>query len=306
MAERIHRDFLDPTILGKLMGLPLHARSPMLGSVSGRHRSPIRGSSLEFAEYRKYVPGDDTRRLDWRTWGRSDRYYIKEFEADTNLRLCLIMDTSGSMGFDNEGSGTTRLDYARRLAGTLAYLAANQGDAVGLFSGSSGFENEIPAKRGPLHLGVVLDQIAQLRAEGVTGLISAIHQAAEKISQRALVVIVSDLFFQPEPLKEALQHMRFRRHDVTVFHLLGLNELEFDFDRPTRFVDMEGNASLLADPSLIKRQYHSAVQNYLDDINEIVTQTAVDYHRIRLDEPYDRVLARFLMGRNPKTSRSLG
>lgn len=303
MAERIQRDFLDSKILGKLMGLPLNARSPMLGGVSGRHRSPVRGSSLEFAEYRKYVPGDDIRRLDWRTWGRSDRYYIKEFEADTNLRLCLIVDTSGSMGFGEEGA--TRLNYAQSMAGTLAYLAANQGDAVGLFSGSEGFENEIPAKRGPLHLGVVLDRIAELKAEGETGMISAIHEAAEKISQRALVVIISDLFFQPEPLKEALQHMRFRKHDVALFHLLDQNELDFKFDRPTRFVDLEGKTSLLADPSLIARQYRKSVQNYLDEINDIVTQTAVDYQRITLDEPYDQVLARFLMGRSPKTSRSL-
>src|SRR5579862_7092754 len=114
------------------MALPLHARGPMLGNVSGKHRSPVRGSSLEFAQYRKYVPGDDTRRLDWRTWGRSDRFYIKEFEADTNLRLCLLVDGSGSMGFGPEGK--TRLDYARRLGGTLAYLAAQQGDAVGLWN----------------------------------------------------------------------------------------------------------------------------------------------------------------------------
>ena len=127
MPEPIQRDFLDPAVLGRLMGLPLNSRHPMVGRVSGRHRSPVKGSALEFAQYRKYVPGDDTRRLDWRTWGRTDRYYIKEFEADTNLRLCFIVDTSGSMAYGEEGN--TRLDYARRIAGTLAYLAAQQGDA---------------------------------------------------------------------------------------------------------------------------------------------------------------------------------
>ncbi|HQW29223.1 MAG TPA: DUF58 domain-containing protein, partial [Verrucomicrobiales bacterium] len=124
MTRDSNRDFLNPAVLGKLLGLPLNARSPMLGNVSGRHRSPVRGSAIEFAQYRKYVQGDDTRRLDWRTWGRTDRYYIKEFEADTNLRLCLIVDTSGSMGYGEPGS--TRLDYARRLSGTLAYLAGQQ------------------------------------------------------------------------------------------------------------------------------------------------------------------------------------
>src|SRR5579863_6271585 len=139
------RDFLEPAVLSRLLGLPLHARQPMLGNVSGKHRSPVRGSSLEFAQYRKYVPGDDTRRLDWRTWGRSDRFYIKEFEADTNLRLCLLIDASGSMDFGPVGA--TRLDYARRLAATLGYLAAQQGDAVGLWC-TAEKTVEIPARRG--------------------------------------------------------------------------------------------------------------------------------------------------------------
>ncbi len=302
MPEPIQRDFLDPAVLGRLMGLPLNSRHPMVGSVSGRHRSPVKGSALEFAQYRKYVPGDDTRRLDWRTWGRTDRYYIKEFEADTNLRLCFIVDTSGSMAYGEEGN--TRLDYARRIAGTLAYLAAQQGDAVGLYSGSKDFEHEVPAKRGPIHLGIIFNQLGQLNANGESGLVSSIHQAAEKISQRALIVIVSDLLFEPEPLREALQHLRFRKHDVALFHLLDRQELDFDFDRPTRFVDLEGGPSLLADPSLIDRRYREALTNYFKTVDEIMNHSVIDYHRILLDEPYEQVLARFLMGRNPKTARS--
>jgi len=295
-------DFLDPAVLGKLLGLQLNARSPMMGNVSGRHRSPVRGSAIEFAQYRKYVQGDDTRRLDWRTWGRTDRYYIKEFEADTNLRLCLIVDTSGSMGYGEPGA--TRLDYARRLSGTLAYLAGQQGDAIGLYSGSVGTYRETPPRRGPQHLGLVLDQIAKLKAEGETGLIKAIHEAAEKIQQRALIVIVSDFLFHPEPLREAFQHLRFRKHDVSVFHLLDRQEIDFTFDRPTRFIDLEGGASLLADPTMIQRRYREAVKEYLGTINDIVNHSAVDYHRTFLDEAYDQVLARFLMGRNPKTART--
>lgn len=285
------------------MGLPLNSRHPMLGNISGRHRSPVKGSSLEFAQYRKYVPGDDTRRLDWRTWGRTDRYYLKEFEADTNLRLCFIVDTSGSMNYGDDGK--TRLDYARSLAGTLAYLATNQGDAVGLMNTSRGAAiKEIPAKRGPVHLKVLLDQIGMMEASGESELVSTIHAAAEKIPQRALVVIISDLLFDPEPLREAFQHLRFRKHDVALFHLLDREEINFEFDRPTRFLDLEGGPSLLADPSLIQRRYREAVENYLTQIDEIVNQSALDYHRVMLDEPYDQVLARFLLGRNPKTARS--
>ncbi len=274
----------------------------MLGNVSGRHRSPVRGSSLEFAEYREYVAGDDPRRLDWRTWGRSDRYYIKEFEADTNLRLCLIVDTSGSMNFGPEGA--TRLDYARRLAGPLSYLAAHQGDAIGVFPASvEGLRDEVPPRRGPVHLGVVMDRIAGLKAGGATNLVESIHQAAEKIPQRALVVIISDLLFPPHPLKEALQHLRFRKHDVALFHLLDPAEINFDFDRPTRFVDLEGGPPLLADATLVRAKYREAVEQYLETVVSLCTVTGVDYHRVSLDQPYDQTLARFLLGRNPRTKK---
>jgi uncharacterized protein (DUF58 family) len=289
--------FLDAAVLARLMALPLHARQPMLGSVSGKHRSPVRGSSLEFAQYRKYVPGDDTRRLDWRTWGRSDRFYIKEFEADTNLRLCLLIDTSGSMGFGPVGN--TRFEYARRLAGTLAYVAAQQGDAVGMCSLAEKAA-EIPARRGASHLGLVLDQMAGLQPVGGTTLLTALHDAAEKIRQRALVVVLSDLFVAPAELKSAVQHLRFRKHDVTLFHLLDEQELTFEFDRPARFVDMEGNESVLADPSLISRNYRQAVRTYLAEIDELVRTTGVDYHRVKLHESYEEVLVRYLLGRTPK------
>jgi len=297
------RDFLDSKVLGKLMGLTLNARQAMLGSVSGRHRSPVRGSSLEFAEYREYVPGDDTRRLDWRTWGRTNRYYIKEYEADTNLRLCLIIDTSGSMGFGEEG--TTRLDYARKMSGTLAYLAAHQGDAIGIFpAGKEGLHHEIPPRRGAVHLGVAMDRIGSLEAKGETDLVASIHEAAEKIPKRALVVIISDLFFHPGPLKAALQHLRFRKHDVTMFHLLDRAEIEFEFDRPTKFVDLEGGAPLLVDPTLIGKKYREAVASYLETVSQICSQTGTDYHRVITDQPYDQTLAKFLLGRNPRTKKT--
>ncbi|HEX8296175.1 MAG TPA: DUF58 domain-containing protein [Chthoniobacteraceae bacterium] len=293
------RSFLEPAVLSRLMALPLHARQAMLGSVSGKHRSPVRGSSLEFAQYRKYVPGDDTRRLDWRTWGRSDRFYIKEFEADTNLRLCLLIDTSGSMAFGP--SKATRLDYAQKLAGTMAYLAAQQGDAVGLWSLA---ENavEIPARRGAAHLGLVLEQMSGIHPVGGTTLLSALHDAAEKIRQRALVVIFSDFFVPPAELKSAIQHLRFRRHDVCAFHLLDQQELDFDFDRPARFTDLEGGEAVLADPSLIARNYREAVRLYLAEMDELVRTTGMDYHRVKMHEPYDEVLVRFLLGRTPKRS----
>jgi len=294
------RDFLEPAVISRLAHLAMEARIPMIGNVSGRHRSPTRGSSLEFSEYRKYVPGDDTRRLDWRAWGRSDRYYIKEYEADTNLRLCLIVDVSGSMNYGVNGSqkpGETKLDYARRLAGTLAYLAAGQGDAVGLYSAGEGFQREIAPKRSPAHLKFVLDELGLMQGGGETGLPEALHQAAEKVAQRALVVIISDLFIEPETLRSCFQHLRFRKHDVCVFHLLEQAEIDFEFDRPVKFVDLEGGGPLLVDPTTIAKQYRQAVQTYLADLKKIVRDSAVDYHRVSIEEHYAEPLTRFLLAR---------
>lgn len=301
MTEQIPRDFLDPRVVGRLAGLPLHARFPMLGSVSGRHRSPVRGSSLEFSSYRKYVPGDDTRRLDWRAYARSDRFYLKEFEADTNLRLCLVMDTSGSMDFGN--GTTTKLDCARQLAAALAYLAARQGDAVGLYSAGNSGSIRIPAKRSAAHLRHVLDELGRLSAGGQAMLDVALHEVAELVPQRALIVVLSDLFQPPETLRQALQHLRFRKHDVAVFQLLERNELDFLFDRPTRFVDLEGGPAVLAEPTLIAHQYRQALGQYLQELNVVLRDTLVDYHRICIHEAVEDVLARFLLARMPKGAK---
>jgi len=290
--------FIDPKVLARLSGLGLHTRIPMLGSVSGRHRSPVRGSSLEFAEYRKYVPGDDIRRMDWRAWGRSDRFYIKEFEADTNLRLCLIVDTSGSLNFTVDG--ISKINYIKSLAGTLAYLASRQGDAVGLYCAGKNFHTEIKPKRNATHLRIVLDELAEIKAEGETGLAESLHEAAEGIDQRALVVVISDLYIEPDILNSCFQHLRFRKHDVVTFHLLDQSEVDFDFDRPTRFVDMEGGVPIMADPSLVSKQYQQAITGYLADLETVMLDAAIDYHRVNLRDPVDEILARFLVGRKPK------
>ena len=305
---QLKRDYLNQQVLERLSTLQLHARLPMIGSVSGKHRSPIRGSSLEFAEYRKYVPGDDTRRLDWRAYARNDRYYIKEFEADTNLRLCLVVDTSGSMDFAYNGNpagtdaetGLSKLDYARRVAGTLAYIAVLQGDAVGLYCAGEAFHTEIPPKRSATHLSVVLDELGTMEASGETGLADILHETAERIPQRALIVVISDLFIEPETVRNCFEHLRFRKHDVAVFHLMEQNELDFEFDRPMRFVDMEGGEPILADPTVIGAQYRRAMEIYLESMDEVIRDTEVDYHRIRIHENYGDVLARFLLGRTPK------
>lgn len=295
LSDRQPRSFLDPQAIARLAAVPLCARQPMQGSVSGRHPSPHRGASVEFAEYRKYVPGDDLRRLDWRAYGRSDRFYVKEFEADTNLRCCLVLDTSGSMDFGSEG--IAKFEYARRIAGALSYLAVQQGDAVGLYCVAGGVIQNIPPRRNPAHLRHVFDVLEQTRPEGPTQLAPVLHELAETIEQRALIVIVSDLFIEPELLRGCFEHLRFRKHDVAAFHLLDPRELRFDFSRPMRFLDMEGGPSLFAEPNDIADRYHKALGGYLGEIRQLVLESAIDYHRVSIDEDYEKVLMRFLVGR---------
>jgi uncharacterized protein (DUF58 family) len=299
---RSTRSFLDMGVLSRLAGFPLFARRPMMGSVSGRHPSPHRGSSVEFAEYRKYVPGDDLRRLDWRAYGRSDRFFVKEFEADTNLRCCLVLDTSGSMDFGTVG--VTKIEYARRIAGAIGHLALQQGDAVGLTCVANGIVRTIPPRRNPSHLMSVFDILEQARPQNETRLDAVLHELAETIRQRALIIILSDLFVEPEPLRSCFQHLRFRRHDVAVFHLLDPQEVKFDFRRPMRFLDMEGGPSIFAEPNEIAERYHKAMNGYLEQLQQVMNESAVDYHRVTIDESYEQILIRFLVGRTrPKGVR---
>jgi uncharacterized protein (DUF58 family) len=289
------RSFLDPQALARLARLPLLARRPMQGNVSGRHFSPHRGSSVEFAEYRKYVPGDDLRRLDWRAFGRTDRHYVKESEADTNLRCCLVVDTSGSMAF---GSGTTtKIEFAKRIAGGLAYLAVQQGDAVGLAGVADEVVTEIPPRRNPAHLVPVFDLLEKIEPTGGTQLVPLLHELAETIRQRALVIIISDLFVDPAELRGAFEHFRFRKHDLAAFHLLDPLELDFTFHRPMRFLDMEGGPAVFAESNDIADRYHTALGRYLEAVHQAAIETAVDYHRVRIDADYEQVLLNFLIGR---------
>lgn len=292
----VTRSFLDPQVLARLSAIPLHARFAMQGNISGRHASPHRGSSVEFAEYRKYVPGDDLRRLDWRAFGRTDRYYVKEFEADTNLRCCVVVDTSGSMAFGSKGQ-TAKIQYARSLAGTTAYLASQQGDAVGVWLVADSVAQNIPPRRSPAHLKVVLDTLEHATPHGETALPEILHEIAEVTRQRALVVVISDFFADPAEWRSCFEHLRFRKHDVAAFHLLDPQEIAFEFQRPVRFLDMEGGNAILVDPSEISDRYHLALREFLEAMKQVTMETGVDYHRVITDEPYEQPLTRFLLGR---------
>ena len=302
MPEPSAQPLIEADVVGRLMGQPLLARFPMEGSVSGHHRSPHRGSSVEFAEYRNYVPGDDIRRLDWRVFARTDRYYLKEFEAETNLRCYVVLDCSGSMGFTGEHG--TRLDYAKRLAATLSYLIINQGDAAGLLQVTKKTATEIPPRRNASHLQVILDTLGQARPTGETRLVPMLHELAEKARRRALVVILSDCFCDGDALRDALQHLRFQKHDLALFHLLDPLELDFDFDRPVRFVDMEGSQSIITEPATVRAEYQAQLKRFLGKLRDDCHEFNADYRRVTLDQPYGEVMANFLTERARHSTRA--
>jgi uncharacterized protein (DUF58 family) len=293
-----HSDLVDPKAVARLMRAQVHARLPMSGNMSGQHKSPHKGSSVEFAEYRKYVPGDDVRLLDWRVYARTDRFYLKEFEADTNLRAWFVVDCSASMGF--ESGGMSKLNYARRMAATLAYMLVQQGDAVGLTCFAEKTFLDIPARRNAAHLGNIFEGLDALKPKGETALVPALHALAERIPQRGLVLIFSDFFTPVEELLPCFQHLRFRKHDLAVFHLLDRAELKFDFTHPTRFVDMENQSALLAEPEIIRARYFDELNRYLDLLKTGCREFKTEYRRVVTDEDYEKVISQFLVERSRK------
>lgn len=287
----------DPELAQRLSVFPITARGPMLGSVSGRHQSPHRGSSVEFAEYRRYQPGDDPRRLDWRAFGRSDRFYVKEFEADTNLRLVLVLDCSGSMGFGE------KFARAKTMAAVLAYLAVEQGDAAGLVGAGDHCGNPIPTRRNAAQVSALFGAIESLKPEGETRLAETLHEIAETIRQRAMVVIFSDLFFETEELRSALDHLRFRKHDTAVFQLVDREEITPNWSRRVRIEDMEGGDPMLVEPDEIVDAYESEVRGFLDTTADVMRQTATDYRLALSDQSVEETLVAFLSQRASGTAR---
>ncbi len=302
MKKDVQRSFLDPHVLSRLSRLSLHARTLVEGSFSGKHKSPHRGSSVEFSQYRKYVPGDDISLMDWRIYGRTDRFYIKEFEADTNLRCYLALDCSGSMRFGSGDNGN-KFEYARSMAATLAHLLIAQGDAVGLQCFNNELVQDIPPRTSPKHLHAIYEVLDAMAPAGETDLVTMLHKLAERIRKRALVIIFSDFFTDVDPLLNCFRHLVFRKHDVAVFHLLDEAETRFDLSRPVRFVDMEGGSSLLTDPALMRNQYLACIREYLDEMKVGCRRHNVDYRLAVTSTGYEKVLSDFLLDRIRRSGR---
>ena len=294
-AEEPAYDFVDHDIIAKFSRLNVRPRGLAAGNFTGLHRSSHHGASVEFAEYRKYVPGDDTRRIDWRVYAKSDRFYLKEFEADTNLRCYLVIDCSGSMTFASDGM--SKFEYARRLAATLAHLLVHQADHVGVLCFNDQVVHDIPPRGNPAHLRFIYDTIDRVKPRGKTDMVEILHGLAERISQRAMVVLFSDFFVDIDPLISCFEHMRHRKHDLVAFHLLDRQETEFEFDRPIRFQDLEGGSALMTEPVAIQPGYRVAVDNFLSAMRHGCRQHNVDYQLTMTSEPTETALTRFFLSR---------
>lgn len=296
MASKAHssRPFLDAGVLSRLSKMTYEVNNPMLGSITGIHRSATRGASVEFAEYRKYVQGDDPKHIDWQVYARSDRFYIKEFEADTNLRCYMVVDASGSMAFDS-GQGT-RFDFARNIAAHLAYMLVQQGDAVGLHCSSEEHTIDLPARQAPSHLHTYFDLLESIQAEGESTLVTSLHALAERVQRRAVVLVLSDGFMPAPDLLDALQHLCFCKHEVSFFHLLDPQELKFDFTRPVRFVDLEGGADLVADPSVMQSTYLEGIHRHLETLKDGCRKFQIDYRRTLLTDSFEKAISSYLLG----------
>lgn len=287
----------DPSTLSRYGGLGLVARTLVEGFLTGVHKSPYKGSSVEFAEHRPYARGDDLRRIDWRVHGKTDRYYVKEFEEETNLRAYLLVDASGSMGY--RGRGQSKFDYARHVAACLAYLMLHQLDAVGLATLDSRLRRFLPPRASAKHLLRILDVLERTEPGGETSLAPLWHElAGHQIRRRGLVVILSDCFDDVRELTLALKHFRHQKHEVLLFHVLAPEELEFPFHRPTQFQNLESMGDRrLIDPGRLRAAYLQRFAAFCRDLRERARGMGVDYQLLRTDEPVDRALGAYLARR---------
>ena len=292
------RQFLDPAVVARLGSLELKARTIVEGLLSGLHRSPFKGFSVEFAEYRQYIPGDDLATIDWKVYARSDRHYVKKFEEETNLDCHVVLDASGSMSY---GSGAiTKFEYAQCLAASLGYLMNRQRDAVGLTAFDAGITTMLPASARPGHLRAFLITIDRLQPGRETDVARPLHQLADSLTKRGMVVLISDLLDEPERVVRGLKHFQFRGTDVIVFHVLDPYEIRFPFERATRFEDLETDEEVLAVPTVVRAHYLEAMGALVDRYKRELGACGIDYCLLTTEQPLELGLLAYLSTRARK------
>ena len=289
--------YLDPKVLNKISRLGLKAKYVVEGFLAGLHKSPYHGFSVEFAEHREYVAGDDIKHLDWKVYAKSDRYYIKQYEEETNFKTYILIDTSESMTYGSSEDTPSKLEYAKYVAASLAYLIQAQQDAVGLYP----FHQEIYKSVSPgTHHNKLLDMITVLENPEIgqdTKVGPVIQQLAANTGTRGIVIIISDLFNPPKNFKQGIAQLQAKKHEVIVFHLLDRYELTFPFDRMTRFEGLEDYPELLLDPRPLRQAYLEEMDKFTTDIRRICLKTKADYTLIDTDTPLDVALSTYLATR---------
>ncbi len=304
MSKRTEDDprrFLDPKVIARISQLDLRARQVVEGFLSGMHKSPVYGQSVEFVQHREYLPGDDLRRIDWKVWQRSDKFVIKQYEAETNLRSYVVVDSSESMlyGIERHRRGKTmyKHDYAATAAACLSYLTTKQQDSCGLITFDEDVRQVIPPRSSQLHLDAVTKALHVSKPRAKTDPYKIMRRVAESMPNRGLVLIFSDLLCDREPLFKGLEMLRHRRHDVMVFHILDDDELLFPFTGMTRFEGLEEMPHLLCDSRSLRDGYLEELETYLVEVRRGCTKIGIDYNLIRTSDYLDAVLSKFLYQR---------
>jgi uncharacterized protein (DUF58 family) len=289
--------FLDPAVIARLATMELKARTVVEGFISGLHRSPYKGFSVEFAEYRQYLPGDDLSMLDWKVYARSDRHYVKKFEEDTNVECHLLLDVSASMGYRGAGA-MSKVEYASVLAGSLAFLMNRQRDATGLLAFDDRIVSRLPASTRPGHLHAILVTLERMRAGQKSDVGRPLQQLAQALLKRSVVVLISDLVHDPEPVIRGLRHLRSRGCDVIVFQVLDGHELTFPFKGASRFRDVESAEELTAEPSAIRAAYLRELAGLTLRYDRELRGAGIDYVQLDTSQPLDFALLAYLAARS--------
>jgi len=287
--------FLAPEVLARITSLELLARTVVEGFISGLHRSPFTGFSTEFAEYRQYMPGDDLRYLDWKLLGRTDRYYIKKYRADTNAQCHILIDTSASMRYKT--GAVSKLQFAQFLGSSLAYLANKQQDAVGLLAFDQEVRTHVPAHNRVGQMRTIYGHLEQLEPGHETKLSKMLHEAAERITRRGIIIVISDFYDDPEEVIQALQHLRFKGNDVIVFHVLDKNELDFEFTEPILLEDAETEEQIHVMPDVLAEGYRQTIRAHIEQLRGGASRNRIDYELLTTDKPLDYALFSFLAKR---------
>ncbi len=288
---------LDPRTLAKIKGLHLRAQHIVEGYVAGLHRSPYHGFSIEFAEHREYAPGDDLRYVDWKAFGRTDKFYLKQYDDETNLICHLVLDVSESMSYRGPDSPLSKFEYAQSAAAALAWLVLQQQDAVGLVTFDQQIRTSIRPSSNPSHLQQIFQALEDVTLEGETTAGPVFHELAGRMKKRSVVVVLSDLFDDVDALLTGLKHLHHRRHDVIVMHVLDPAEIRFSFSRPTVFQGLEQMPKVTADPRSLRRAYVKEMEEYLHALQIGCRRIGIDYQQLTTDLPLHTALSNYLANR---------